>query len=87
MIVGPLTVERRWDDWHACITGQPGVWGCGPSVAAAFAAVEPAHQAAGGRARGFTVEHADALRRVGAEATVVPSLAQPVDAGLVPSFV
>jgi hypothetical protein len=43
MIVGPFTVERRWDDWHACITGQPGAWGYGPSVETAIGAVVTAH--------------------------------------------
>ncbi len=38
MPTNPLsfTVTQRANDWHACVTTQPGTWGCGPTPSAAL---------------------------------------------------
>jgi hypothetical protein len=38
-VIGPFTVVRRADDWHACLTGQASVWGRGRSIDEAIGAV------------------------------------------------
>lgn len=38
-----VVVTRRHDDFHACITGEPGVWGCGKSQKSAIGDLVTAH--------------------------------------------
>lgn len=40
---GALTVTRRRDDYHACITGHPEYWGCGKSIDDALADITKIH--------------------------------------------
>jgi len=31
-----IELKKRAADWHACIAGQPEIWGCGPTPKAAI---------------------------------------------------
>ena len=39
-----IKVTKRTDDWHACLTGDNAIWGCGKSVATAIGALILAHE-------------------------------------------
>lgn len=32
-----IVITRRWSDWHACIEGESGKWGCGRTPEGAVA--------------------------------------------------
>ncbi len=43
LTIGKITVTKRADDYHACITGDPTQWDCGASICQAIGTLVMSH--------------------------------------------
>lgn len=39
-----ITVSRRSDDYHACVSGEPGKWDCGKTISEAVGNLIMSHR-------------------------------------------